>query len=297
MNFEKVDEEGADVVSIKSLSRHFGEKLALDNISLNVKKGTVFGIVGENGAGKTTTIKHILGLYRCQSGSVSVFGKDPVADPQYVLSRIGYLSEEPDLPTWMTVKELLGYLSAFYPNWDMKYAHKLLDQFELPLNKRIGQFSKGQRARVGLTAAQAFHPELLLLDEPSSGLDPIVRRDILNALISTVVDEGGTVIFSSHLLDEVERFSDHLAMYSKGRVLLSEPMEKVKVNHHKISVSPVYINALKELDEYISHSGDSEVYCYGEIGRILHKIQAMDIHVESHDDMSLDEIFYARSMT
>src|SRR5213076_806792 len=138
------------------------------------------------------------------------------ADPVAVLGRIGYLSEEPDLPGWMRVDELLRYTQAFYPRFDPDYAEHLRDQFALDSNARVKTLSKGQRARLGLIAAEAHRPDLLILDEPSSGLDPIVRRDILEAIIRTVTDQGRTVIFSSHLLDEVERVSDQLAMLHRG---------------------------------------------------------------------------------
>jgi ABC-2 type transport system ATP-binding protein len=150
------------------------------------------------------------------------------------LARIGYLSEQPDLPGWMRVHELLRYTQAFYPRWDTNYANKLLEQFGLDVDARIRTLSKGERARVGLIAAEAHRPDLLILDEPSSGLDPIVRRDILEAIIRTVTDEGRTVIFSSHLLDEVERVSDYLAMLHKGTLKLCAPLDEIKVQHRRI---------------------------------------------------------------
>ena len=167
-----------NVVEIRNVSRRFGAKAALDDVSFDVPAGSVVGLVGENGAGKTTLIKHILGLLKAQSGTVRVFGLDPVREPVKVLSRIGYLSEEPDLPGWMRVQELLRYIAAFYPTWDAAYAERLREEFELDPSARLKQLSKGQRARAGLIAALAYRPELLLLDEPSSGLDPVVRRDI-----------------------------------------------------------------------------------------------------------------------
>ena len=224
------------VVKVQSLSRHFGNKKALDDVTLTVRRGTVFGLVGENGAGKSTLIKHLLGLWRAQSGSVRVFGIDPVAKPADVLVRIGYLSEQPALPGWMRVDELLRYTQAFYPHWDENYAEQLREQFGLDPKARVTTLSKGQHAKLGLIAAQAHRPDLLLLDEPSSGLDPIVRRDILEAIIRTVTDEGRTVIFSSHLLDEIERVSDHLAMLHKGRLTLCEALDDVKARHRRISL-------------------------------------------------------------
>src|SRR6516162_3683019 len=191
-----------NVIEIRNLSRRFGSKNALDRVSLDVKRGTVFGLVGENGAGKSTLIKHLLGLWRAQAGEVRVFGFDPVSNPVAVLGRIGYLSEQPDLPEWMRVYEFLRYMQAFYPKWDAQYAEELRERFGIDRTARLRVLSKGQRAKLGLLAAQAHRPDLLLLDEPSSGLDPIVRRDILAAVIRTVADEGRTVFFSSHLLEK-----------------------------------------------------------------------------------------------
>src|SRR5207302_9940303 len=144
------------VVSIDGLTRRFGPKIALDHMSLTVPRGAVFGLVGANGAGKTTLIKHVLGLFKAASGSVRVFGRDPVADPVGVLSRVGYLSEENDLPGWMRVDELLRYTQAFYPNWDEPYAEELRRSFELDPGARIKHLSKGQRARAGLLIALAY---------------------------------------------------------------------------------------------------------------------------------------------
>ena len=224
------------VVAVTSLSRRFGLKKALNDVTLAVSRGCVLGLVGENGAGKSTLIKHLLGLWRAETGSVNVFGLDPVSEPTAVLGRIGYLSEQPDLPDWMRVAELLRYTQAFYPRWDTTYAEQLLRRFSLDASARIKTLSKGQRARLGLIAAEAHRPDLLILDEPSSGLDPIVRRDILEAIIRTVTDQGRTVIFSSHLLDEVERVSDHVAMLHQGTLKLCAPLEEIKARHRRVSL-------------------------------------------------------------
>src|SRR6187549_3518851 len=216
------------VIAVSDLTRRFGARAALSSVSLTIPRGGVYGLVGANGAGKTTLIKHILGLLKAQTGSVRVFGRDPVADPVGVLSRIGYLSEEPDMPGWMRVHELMRYIAAFYPTWDQDYAERLRREFDLDPAAKIKQLSKGQRARAGLLIALAYRPELLLLDEPSSGLDPIVRRDILGAIVRTIAEEGRTVVFSSHLLDEVERVSDCVAMLREGRIVFSGSLDDVK---------------------------------------------------------------------
>lgn len=215
-------------IQVASLSRRFGGSWALRDVSLCVPRGCVLGLVGENGAGKTTLIKHFLGLLKPTLGTVRVLGRDPAADPEGVLGQIGYLSEEDMLPGWMRVAELLRYLRGFYPRWDDDYAESLRRDFGVDRSAKIRSLSKGQRARVGLIAALAHRPELLILDEPSSGLDPLVRRDILAAIIRTVADDGRTVLFSSHLLGEVEQVCDRVAMIRRGELVFSEELETVK---------------------------------------------------------------------
>jgi len=296
------DSRAADaVIAVAHLSRSFGAKQALADVSLAVTPGCVFGLVGENGAGKSTLIKHLLGLWRAESGTVRLFGLDPVADPVAVLGRVGYLSEEPDLPGWMRVGELLRYTQAFYPRWDTAYAEDLRGQFGLDADARVRTLSKGQRARLGLIAAEAHRPELLILDEPSSGLDPLVRRDILEAIIRTVTDEGRTVIFSSHLLDEVERVSDHLAMLHRGTLRFCAPLDEIKARHRRIS-----LQFARPLDEPPSVSGAIRVDGSGrewtvicDAAKIHSAAMAQHLGATLVDDTaaSLDEIFVAHATT
>ena len=229
------------VIDVTDLTRRFGGHTALDAVSLRIPRGSVYGLVGENGAGKTTLIKHILGLLRAEQGTVRVFGLDPVQHPVEVLSRIGYLSEANDLPGWMRVDELMRYSRAFYPAWDDAYAEELRVAFELEPTTRVKNLSRGQKARLGLLVALAYRPELLVLDEPSSGLDPIVRRDILEAIIRTIAHEGRTVLFSSHLLDEVERVADHVTMISRGRVALSASLDELKAAHDGAALDDIFV--------------------------------------------------------
>ena len=228
------------IISVTGVTRRFGAQTALDAVTWSLLRGGVYGLVGANGAGKTTLIKHILGLLRAEYGSVRVFGRDPVADPVGVLSRIGYLSEDHDLPEWMSVEELMRYSRAFYPAWDQGYAEELRRSFGLEPSARIKNLSKGQKARAGLLVALAHRPELLLLDEPSSGLDPVVRRDILEAIMRTIADEGRTVLFSSHLLDEVERVADHVTMINHGRIVLSGPLDAIKQANRGASLDEIF---------------------------------------------------------
>jgi ABC-2 type transport system ATP-binding protein len=291
--------EPAAVVDVRNVTRRFGDKVALDNVSFRVPTGSVVGLVGENGAGKTTLIKHILGLLKAQSGSVRVFGLDPVADPVGVLSRVGYLSEDPDMPGWMRVRELIRYVAAFYPTWDHDYAERLRREFGLDPDAKIKHLSKGQRARAGLLVALAYRPELLLLDEPSSGLDPIVRRDILGAIVRTIADEGRTVLFSSHLLAEVERVSDQVAMIKSGRILFCDALDSVKMRHARLTLrfedpqpAPPRLSGALAWDgagcEWTAvFSGNSNQW--------RSAAAAIGAQVVEQSAVSLDEIFIARS--
>ena len=225
-----------NVVAIENLSRTYGDKVALNQVSLTIPKGCVYGLIGGNGAGKTTLLKHVTGMLAPQTGIVKVFGLDPTKEPVEVLGNIGFLSEERDLPNWMSIQELLRYTQAFYPTWDRELARDLVCMFELDLKAKVRTQSRGQRARVGLLIAVAHRPQLLVLDEPSSGLDPVVRRDVLNAIIRTVADEGRTVLFSSHLLDEIDRVADRIAMLSNGKIVLEDAIDQMKSSFQRFTL-------------------------------------------------------------
>ena len=160
----------------------------------------------------------------------------PVHHPVEVLGHIGYLSEERDLPEWMSIEQLMRYTQAYYPKWDNDYADELLKTFNLDTSIQVKNLSKGMRAQVGLVAAVAHRPRLLILDEPSTGLDALVRADILDAIVRTVSDDGRTVVFSSHLLEEVERMSDHITMINAGSVVLDGELDRVKQRFQRSSV-------------------------------------------------------------
>jgi ABC-2 type transport system ATP-binding protein len=288
----------ADVVVVQNLTRRFGAATALDNVSLSVRRGTVFGLVGANGAGKTTLIRHILGLYGADAGSVRVFGRDPVVDPAGVLGRIGYVSEEHDLPGWMRVWELMRYTQAFFARWDAGYAEELRRRFELDREARIKDLSKGQRARAGLLVALAHRPELLLLDEPSAGLDPLVRRDILEAIVRAIADEGRTVLFSSHLLHEVERVSDHVTMINGGKIVFSAPLDDIKAGHRCLTLHFTQPRTRPpELAGVLSWEGTGHEWkamYHGEAAAVQAAATECGARVLDNRMPSLDEIFVAR---
>jgi ABC-2 type transport system ATP-binding protein len=286
-----------DVIEIRTLSRRFGETAALSEVSLAVPRGVVFGLVGTNGAGKTTLIKHVMGLLRPQQGSVCVFGLDPVSNPNAVLSRIGYLSEVSELPEWMQVNELIRFTRTFYANWDESYAESLRQMFELDPHKEVQQLSKGQRARLGLLLALSYRAELLILDEPSSGLDPLVRRDILRAIIKTIAQEGRTVLFSSHLLDEVERVADHVAIIESGRIIQNDTLESLKSSFHKVMMRfGASASNPPRTEGFFNWQGGDRVwsaYYRGDVGEAERLSSSFDAEVVECATPSLNEIFVA----
>ena len=285
-------------IEVKNLCRRFGKHTALDHVNLQLEQGTVLGLVGENGAGKTTFIKHLLGLFKAQSGTVRVFDMDPIQHPKEVLSRIGFLSEDRDMPEWMTIRQYMTYTKAFYPTWDTTYADGLISQFALDTSQKIKNLSRGQRAKTGLLMALAYRPDLLLLDEPSSGLDPVVRRDMLGAIVRTIAEEGRTVVLSSHLLDEVERVADTIVMIHEGRVILSDPMEQIRASFHRFTLildapaaTPPALPGVLYCD-----GGPVEwsMVCQQEIDTIKRAAKDLNAQIVDLASPTLDDIFVAQ---
>jgi ABC-2 type transport system ATP-binding protein len=289
----------ANTVDVNNVSRRFGDKDALHDVSFQAGEGRVYGLVGSNGAGKTTLLKHLLGLLRATTGSVRVFGLDPVRDPVGVLSRVGYLSEERELPEWMRIDELMRYTQAYHRTWDASYARELIETFGLDPSKKIKELSKGMRAQAGLVAAVAHRPQLLILDEPSSGLDAVVRRDILDAIVRTVADDGRTVIFSSHLLEEVERMSDHVTMLIGGRVTLNGALDDVRRGYQRSRVRFVEpFDQPPVLNTALAMEGGGRTWSVvhsGSIEQFHTSVLALGGEVVESRDATLEEIFLARA--
>jgi ABC-type multidrug transport system ATPase subunit len=289
------------IVDVQGLHRSFGRKIALTDVSFQIPSGSVFGLVGENGAGKTTLIKHVLGLYRPQIGSVLVFGKSPVEDPVSVLGQIGYLSEDREMPNWMTVAQLMAFAKPFYPNWDDKFAEELREMFELAAGQKVNSLSRGQRARILLLQALAHRPPLLLLDEPSSGLDPIVRREIITAIIRTVSEEGRTILFSSHLLDEVQRVSDRVAMLHEGRLVMCDSLENILESHYRFTVRfeelQEQMPAMPGVLQMAGEGHEWTVYCNGRRDEFLRELSSRQAAIVEEGKPTLEEIFVVHAKT
>ncbi len=294
-------ETSKPVIEVKDLRRKFRRKLAIDGLTLSVPPGCVFGLVGENGAGKTTLINHLLGSYIPQAGSVRVLGLDPTQHPVDTLSRIGYMSEDRVMPSWMTVGELVKFTNVFYPKWDPKFAEELLDMFSLDPGAKVKTLSRGERAKAELLTALAHRPELLILDEPSSGLDVIVRHDILKAIVRDVAGEGRTVFFSSHLLDEVERVSDYVAIMVKGKVILADTLDNIRDGHRRMTIrysSPK--EKAPSIAGALSCTGSGPLWtviCNGQCDAVRAEIEQQDGSVVDEQTPSLEEVFVARTQS
>ncbi len=233
-----------NAIEVCQLTRAFGTRRAVDSISLDVAQGTVFGLLGPNGAGKSTLLKLLVGHLRPTSGTATMLGR-PVStrDPARWL-KIGYVSQSRYLPGWMTAAECLRFARAFRPQWDDGKTAKLVQRFEVPLQARIRDLSRGHYVRLQIALALSYNPELILLDEPTSGLDPAGRRELLTLLIEEIGQGSRTVVFSSHLVEDIERMADSAAIMDFGRVVALGPLETLKGSRSRIELS----DALTESD-------------------------------------------------
>jgi len=212
------------VIQTEELTHRFGRQEAVKSLTLEIPPGSIFAFLGPNGAGKTTTIRMLMDILRPTSGSARVFGVESTRLTPVERARIGYVSENQKMPEWMTVAQLIHFCRPFYPAWDEDFAARLLKQFDLPLDRPLRQLSRGMKVKAALLVSLAYHPELLVLDEPFTGLDPLVRDEFIRGVLELSEQESWTVFLSSHDIDEVERLADHVGILNSGRLELSEPV-------------------------------------------------------------------------
>ena len=191
-----------DIFELDNVTKHRGAGFTLGPLSLHLSPGEVLGVMGPNGAGKTTLLKMLWGFLRPDGGRVSVFGRSPHLEQVWIRLRAGYMSESPNFYGWMTARRFLTFIAGFYPSWDWRQANRLLEDFRLSGDRKVDELSKGNRIKLGLVAAVSHRPELLILDEPTAGLDPVVRLDILDFLGNLVRHEGVGIVMSSHVSDD-----------------------------------------------------------------------------------------------
>jgi ABC-2 type transport system ATP-binding protein len=225
------------VIDVANLICRYRRTEAVAGITFRVEPGTVFALLGPNGAGKTTTIRALMNIIRPTGGEARVLGVDTRHLGPCELQAIGYVSENQQLPEWMTLAELLAYCRPFYPTWDDALCATLVADFELPLGTKIGRLSRGMRVKAALVSALAYRPRLLVLDEPFSGLDPVVRDDLIHGVLERAGEEGWSVLISSHDLDEVERLVDAVAFLDAGRIVSCEPMTTLQDRFRRVEVT------------------------------------------------------------
>jgi ABC-2 type transport system ATP-binding protein len=233
-------------IEFVGVSKSFRRTQVLSNTSFRVERGKTFAFLGRNGAGKTTAIRMMLGLLPRDAGSLRVLGHDPLEQPLEVRRRVGYLAEDQVMYGWMRVSEILRFIAPFYATWDHALALKYVREFELPLDRKIKQLSKGQNVRLGLVLALAHRPELVILDDPALGLDPVMRKQFNLDLITHLQGEGRTVFYSSHLLYVVEPVADEVAILDGGRIVRQADVDTLRRDVRRFILPRQAFNAVRD---------------------------------------------------
>ena len=237
-----------NIIETDNLTRRYGRTEAVQALTLTVPVGSVFALLGPNGAGKTTTLKLLMNLLEPTAGSARVLGVDSRRLGERERAQIGYVSENQQLPMWMTVTQLLDYCRPFYPTWDRDLERTLLGRFDLPLDRKLAQLSRGMLMKAALLSSLAYRPKLLVLDEPFSGLDPLVRDEFIKGVLE-VSDAGEwTVLISSHDIEEVERLADWVGMLDAGRLRIDESTESLQKRFRRVEATDVKIGATPGAD-------------------------------------------------
>lgn len=281
-------------IDIQAVHKSFRRKQVLRGMSLRVERGKTFAFLGRNGAGKTTTIQMLLGLLHRDEGAIRVLGHDPEKQPLEVRSQVGYLAEDQTMYGWMKCGDLLRFMAPFYATWDHDLALKYAKEFEVPLGQKIKTLSKGQNVRLGLVLALAHRPELVILDDPALGLDPIMRKQFNRDLITHLQGEGRTVFYSSHLLYEVEPVADEVAILKEGQIVRQAETEALRADVKQIITHREAAQTLAEEFHVLDARRDGD-----ELALVLEgaELALENLECEGIDhrvvDLNLDEIFEA----
>jgi ABC-2 type transport system ATP-binding protein len=247
------------LVTIRELSKSFVDVTALDQVSLDFISGHIVGLLGPNGSGKSTLLRHIIGLYLPEAGSCRTFGCDTAKLGPPELARIGYVHQEGELLDYLSVAQHIRYVASYYSSWNHELERHYCEQFELPLDRKVGNLSPGQRQRLAILLAIAFEPELLLLDEPAAALDPIARQDFLDLLLELIQDTERAIVVSSHILTDVEKVIDHVLILDNGRLCRDCSLDELREEYCQLRLTSLNGSLPAELpfaDVYqCEHSG------------------------------------------
>ena len=277
------------MLEMNSVTKTFGTFKALDDLTLSVPQGAVYGLVGPNGAGKSTAIRHLTGVYRPDSGTVQVDGQ-PVYENPAVKSDIGYIPDEIFFFPSATMEDMRRFYKGLYPRFDEDLYRRLYDIFRLPKNGQIRRFSKGMQKQAAFHLALAMRPKVLILDEPVDGLDPVMRRQVMSLILSDVAEYGTTVLISSHNLRELEDVCDHVGIMDHGKMLLEKSLADMQGTTHKLQIVGGVPEGLEVLHE--SSSGRLKtLICRGQAWEISTKAAAAKPAYFDVLPLSLEEIF------
>ena len=282
------------VICVDKLAKSFGSYQVLREVSLNIPEGQTFALLGRNGAGKTTMIRIMLGLIPADSGTVRLAGLDPAVAPVKLRTQVGYLAEDQVMYGWMTPIELCRFLSPFYPSWDMDFAHSYLERFEIPLHSRIRHLSKGQSIKLGLAVALAHRPPIVILDDPAMGLDPIARKEFNRDLVEHLQTSGCTVLYSSHLLGEVEAVADAVAILDQGKILRTGTTDQLREEVKRIILPIAAVSGIPKPDGLLDVRRHEQrlAFVTDHADAYTQQLAARSIDHEVVE-LSLDEIFEA----
>ena len=277
------------MLEMKNVTKTFGAFKALDDLTLTVPKGAVYGLVGPNGAGKSTAIRHMTGVYRPDSGEITLGGR-PVYENPAVKQTIGYIPDEIFYFPSATLEEMRKFYRGLYPNFDNDLFERLYDVFQLPKKTPIRRFSKGMQKQAAFHLTVCTRPEVLILDEPVDGLDPVMRRQVMSLILSDVAEHGTTVLISSHNLRELEDVCDHVGIMDHGKMLLERSLADMQGSTHKVQLVGDLPEGLDVLHE--SASGRLKTFIVrGAAWEISQKITAANPAYFDLLPLSLEEIF------
>ena len=283
------------MVQIENLVKEFDGYRALNKLNLNIKKGSIYGLVGINGAGKTTAIKHLAGIYRQDSGHVRINSED-VYDNEHIKSIMGYIPDDLYFFPQYNMKSLRRFYSSMYKNWNETRYRSLLEIFELNEKRRVGKFSKGMQKQAAFVFVMSIMPEILLLDEPIDGLDPIVRKQVFNEIIDDVAERQMTVLISSHNLKEMDGICDSIGIIKNGRMLIERDLDDLKSDVHKVQVAfGAEQNGFDSLGLEILHREDRGsiklLVIRGTEEEVTQRINSANPQVFDRLSLTLEEIF------
>src|SRR5687767_7808411 len=225
-----------NAITTSGLTKYYGRRCVVNSLDLRVPEGSVYGLLGRNGSGKSTTLKMLMGMVRPDRGSAQLLGEDVATFSPAARARIAYIAEGHPFFRWMTIDEAVRFTRSFYSHWNNELLEQILDHFALPRRAKIRRLSHGQRAQVSLALAVAPDPELLILDDPTLGLDTVVRRDFLESLIQIIQRQGRTILISSHILADVERVADRIGILVDGVLRVDCPTDHFKASLRKVAL-------------------------------------------------------------